>query len=1295
MNEKKLTPALETSPKKFKGSLARRLVGTLLIFILLPLSLLAGAAYYRAHDLLREQAIGQTKELLVAQLGAVDKEIQQKQAGLQRLLASNDFAILTELALHANPSGSGFEEIRKSVIGEFKTLNDNQKALAFDQFIIMDTDGNVKVASQPKWQGQKIADITFLKNITPENPSVISYSLAPLFENQFSLLTVLEYKTSIGGSSLGYIIGVTESAQMEEVLRPIHALSPLASAYFILPTGDFISIDSESSDFKRMGTVSQSQQEVLPPALAELQQTNNLSPQSYEVSLANGANTLTQLQWFPAMHTGVAISVDTNTVYGGLNSLASFIIWLVLIVLLATSLIIFFAISRITKPLRSLANITTQFAEGSWDSRAVVQSEDEVGLLANSFNQMADELSRTHRSLENTADARARQIRTAAEVAQNITSFTKLSDVLNQTVELLVEQFDLYQASIFLADASGKNVEFKTGSGPATQRLKEQKYQVAVGSASIIGWVCANNQARITSRAQDEQDQIKSELLAEARSEATAPISIGNLMLGALDIQSAQAEAFTDETIIMLQTLASQVATAIQNSGLSEASQVNFNELSRLYRASRLIAKASNENEILQISAEALEEAPYTAFLLEVASDQIRLVRPSNISAASVLQKIPRSVNIPPDEIQQALANGSLITSELVELPSVIHTFIGSLGLASIALLPIKKADELSAVLVVGSSEAKASNAFIQPYENLADLISISLEKADAEYQTKRHLKEVESLALISEAISTSSDLSNFFSVLHDKIKQVVGDFSFVVSLYDEKNDTISVPFSYENGKLLSFDAFPRGEGLTSILLRTRQPLMLLENTEARVIELGAKVQGRLPKSLMGVPLLVQNKAIGALLLQDIEHENAFTNDNLIFFTTLASQVAGVVNNVRLLEESNQRALQLETAAEIARDISGSLNLDELLIKAVNLIYERFEFYHAAVFLKDLSSEFAVIREATGDAGAQLKRAGHKIGVGSKSIVGFVSGRGEQLVVNDTAKDATYYANPMLPDTRAEAAFPLKVGDRILGVLDVQSTKAYAFTEDSLKSLQILADQIAIAVVNTELFAETQEHLSQHRLLHHITTTAASGTTLEEALESAVTGLQVTLGGDRVTILLADREKKHLEIKAAKGYSEDTMDISVSIGEGVTGWAAANRRPLRIRDVAEDQRYIQVSSNTRSELAVPLIYRNELLGVLNVESEKIDAYTENDEEMLGTLGGSLAAIIANARLLEQIRQQIERERIVYEVTSKIRRSTDIQAILTTTASELTRITGSRQTKIKIDPENGNGKKENK
>jgi len=456
-----------------------------------------------------------------------------------------------------------------------------------------------------------------------------------------------------------------------------------------------------------------------------------------------------------------------------------------------------------------------------------------------------------------------------------------------------------------------------------------------------------------------------------------------------------------------------------------------------------------------------------------------------------------------------------------------------------------------------------------------------------------------------------------------------------------------------------------------------------VEDTEKRSIAMGAKVAGRAAKSWLGVPMVARGEAIGAIIIQDLEKEHSFDEGDLRFVMAIANQISGALYNIRLLDESRRSALQFETAAEIARDISSSLNLDELLQKAVSLIRSRFEFYHAGIFLKDLSGEFIVIREATGEAGAQMKRAGYKLGVGSKSVIGFVSGRGEVLVVNDTARDATYHFNALLPDTRSEAAIPLKIGERIVGVLDVQSTETYAFAEDNLRTLQILADQLAVAVVNTELFAETQEHLAQHRLLHHITTTAASGTTLDEALQSAVNGLQVTLGGDRVSILLVDREKKALVVRAAVGYANEVYDLHIPMGDGITGWAAAHRRTLRVNNVLQDARYIEGSPNTRSEIAIPLLYRSELLGVLNVESEQVSAYAENDEELLGTLGGSLAAIIANARLLEQIRSQVERERVLFEITDKIRRTTDMETILTTTVSELTRAVGANRAKIKV------------
>ena len=650
---------------------------------------------------------------------------------------------------------------------------------------------------------------------------------------------------------------------------------------------------------------------------------------------------------------------------------------------------------------------------------------------------------------------------------------------------------------------------------------------------------------------------------------------------------------------------------------------------------------------------------------------------------------IPRGIELPVEEMETFLKNGTLLVDfrDDLTIPETLLTYPKQLGCETAAYVPILQEGRLRGLVLIGARKGQVLNDdVVDAFTRTIRLTTTSLLPINPPSQplvTDRRTLEAKALNNLLTVAATMKDLHSFYTSIHEQVRTVVGDHGFLIALYDEKTNSISVPYLFEDGKFSSVDTFPLGEGLTSILIRTHEPLMLVEDTLKHATAMGAKIAGKPAQSWLGVPMLAQGEPIGAIIVQDLDAEHAFDEDDLQFVTSVANQVSSSIYNIRVLEQSRQTAVQFETAAEIARDISSSLDLDELLKKATDLIRSRFDFYHAGIFLKDLLGEFVVIREATGDAGAQMKRAGHKLGVGSKSVVGFVAGNGEQLVVNDTTRDATYYANPLLPETRAEAAIPLKVGDRIVGVLDVQSKKPFSFAEESLRTLQILADQLAIAVVNSELFAETQEHLAQHRLLHHITTTAASGTTLDEALQSAVNGLQVTLGGDRVSIMLADREKKSLLVRAAIGYTDDVYEMSIPVGNGITGWAAAHRRTLRINNVQDDARYIAGSANIRSEMTVPLIYRSELLGVLNVESELPSAYTETDEELLGTLGGSLAAIIANARLLEQIRAQAERERVLYEITDKIRRTTDMQTILTTTVSELTRAVGANHAHIQV------------
>jgi GAF domain-containing protein/HAMP domain-containing protein len=957
-----------------------------------------------------------------------------------------------------------------------------------------------------------------------------------------------------------------------------------------------------------------------------------------------------------------------------------------------------FTAQQIVQPIESLVKTAQDISAGDLSKlvEVTVTRHDEIGTLAEAFNSMVSQLRKLYRSLELQVQERTRQIRTAAEVAQGITTSFNLDELLQTTVKLIVERFGFYHAGIFLIDSSGRHASLRAAHGPSVDELMKRDHQLEVGSDSIVGWASANLKPRVAADVDQDSVYRKNPLLPNTRAEAGFPIALGGVALGVLDVQSTEPQVFDEEMVIVLQTLANQLATAIQNTTLSDSAKIDVSDAERLYRVSHEIAQAESEDTALAAAGRVMKESPHPSILMQLSEqggEVMSINNPIHLKGAVVGQKF----NIKIQDYAYQLHTPTLVNdlSKTENLPMGLTRPLRDIGCKSGAFLPVLVQGQPSAMLLIGEQPGQPlTSMVVRPYTGITDMLGATLEKIKILQDQKARLAELEALASFNQVALSLNDETTFYASLQAQVQRVIGRYSFLVALYDEKTNSINIPYLYEEGKIQTIEPLPLGEGLTSILIRTRQSLLLVEDTEKKALAMGAKIQGQPARSWMGVPLLINEKPIGALIVQDLENDHSFDERDLHFLEELGRQLAGVIQNTRLLDQSRQSALQLQTAAEIARDISGSLNLDELLLRGVNLIRDRFSFYHASIFLLDLRGEYAVIREATGDAGAQMKRIGHKLAVGSKSIVGYVSGRGESLVVNDTLKDATYYANPILPDSRSEAAIPLKVGERIVGVLDVQSTHPYSFTEENMRTLELLADQLAVAVVNTELFSETQEHLSQQRLLHHITTSAASGATLEDALDTSVKGLQVTLGGDRVSILLLDKDPKILEMRASMGYSEEAANIRVPVDTGITGWVAAHRKPLRIDDVTKDPRYISVSENTRSELALPLIYRNELLGVLNVESEQVAAYTENDEEMLGTLAGSLAAVIANARLVAQIRRQAERERLLYEVTSKIRRSTDMQTILATTASELTMAIGARHAHIKIDSgEQGNNNSE--
>ena len=1275
--------ALAPNASKFRNRLARSIVLALLGFAVLPVLVMGFAGYLRAQSLLERQVSTQLQGLANVQGESLNQTVQTKEFRLDRVARRTGFLDAANHLQNRSFSNFYFEQLN----AEFDIVNRPDGQPVFDDFFIINSEGVIYGASKVEWVGISLADSPYYSQLGEEVGTTGLYDFGRPFDNEFVIYSKLKL-FSPDGESLGLLVGVSREESVRVYLDSIQTANPSVTAYFVSSNDVYVWIDPYRKVL--MSFKPQVEQDAI---IGDFLAAPMASEELLTFINAEGIEVVAQAYPVDQINSDLIIEIPSEVAFDQLQSLGPFTVILFFGTLLMLGVVLWMATNRVVKPLLRLSDATQKFAEGDWKSRSDIERDDEIGALSYSFNTMADELTELYHTLTQQVDNRTEYIRTAAEVAQSIATTFNLDELLRKTARLIVERFGYYHAGVFMLDSAGKTARLRAAYGPSADEMLKRGHSLEVGSASIVGWVSATNSPHAASDVGDDIVHFKNVLLPDTRAEAGIPISIGDNVLGVLDVQSTYPEAFDEATISVLVTLSNQIATAIQNVNLFESTDVNLNELERLYRATKDVAQERTVRGILNVTSRTLRDAPFITALFTPKGRGMEIFSIHDPDHDISDISFPEFINVSLDEVNTRISESKQIINlkESTYFPKAFISVPRQLGCVVMSLVPIMNQDKIEAIMLIGTqTEEYLTPAAMQPYVNLNDMITTTFERNEASRLTERRLAELESISIMNQTTATAPDLESLFPALHEQVRQILGDFAFLVALYDEVTDTIQVPYLYEHGEVGKLDTFPLGEGLTSIIIHTGQPLMIVEDTEKRSAALGAKLVGKPAKSWLGSPMQVSGKIIGALIVQDLENEHSFDENSLRFINTLASQVSGAIHNVQLLEESRRRTVELESAAEIARDISGSLHIDELLYKAVNMIRDRFNFYHASVFLIDQLGEYAVIRESTGEAGAQLKRNGHKLGVGSKSTVGYVVGRGEPLVIENTDKDATYYANPLLPDTRAEAAIPLKVGERILGALDIQSEKPYTFTDEVLQTLNIIADQLAVAVINTELFADTQEHLSQHRLLQHITTSAASGTTLEEALRGAVQGLQVTLGGDRVAIMLVDSEGKDLIIGSAIGYSEeDIEEIRIPIGSGITGWVARNKKTVRVDDIHADPRYIAVSTNTRSELAVPLVFRNDLLGVLNVESELANAYNDETEEMLGTLAGSLAAIIANARLLQQVRRQAERERMLYEVTSRIRRSTNVQTILATTADELTKAIGARHAKVQIKvAENG-------
>lgn len=340
---------------------------------------------------------------------------------------------------------------------------------------------------------------------------------------------------------------------------------------------------------------------------------------------------------------------------------------------------------------------------------------------------------------------------------------------------------------------------------------------------------------------------------------------------------------------------------------------------------------------------------------------------------------------------------------------------------------------------------------------------------------------------------------------------------------------------------------------------------------------------------------------------------------------------------------TQKRAAQFQAIAQVGKAITSIQNLEELLPYITQVASEQLGYYHIGIFLLDKNKEYSVLSAANSEGGKRMLERGHKLKIGQEGIVGYVASLGKARIALDTGADAVFFDNPDLPSTHSELGLPLNVGSKIIGVLDVQSEQPSAFDQEDVELLTVLAEQVSLAIQNSQRFEETQKAMAE--------VDAISKQYLRQEWQS------IAQGGEYLGYHLT---KNKLEPLANRFETADIIEASKS-GQ------------LKL-----------VKEQAQNRLTIPVKLRGEVIGVLNLQSSGGRAWKNDVIDIAQAIADRVALAMENARLLESSQNQAARERTVGEITSKIGASVNLRNVLQTAVEELGRILPGSDVVIQIE-----------
>ena len=523
----------------------------------------------------------------------------------------------------------------------------------------------------------------------------------------------------------------------------------------------------------------------------------------------------------------------------------------------------------------------------------------------------------------------------------------------------------------------------------------------------------------------------------------------------------------------------------------------------------------------------------------------------------------------------------------------------------------------------------------------LANQTALALERAIVFDDLQRRNKELDALSRISQAVNFTLAADDVLELIYTQTSKVLDTRNFYIAMIDEKRGMMRFAFYIEGTeRLYPDDEWPIETGLMGDIMRRGQPIVT-DDYVAECERRGLKAGGRPGKAWMGVPLSGGDHPLGLMAVSDFRPEVTYTQEQLQIFAAIADQAASVLYKTRLYRQTEERARQLAVLNEVGSSITSTLDLRTVLETIVAKAIELLEAEAGSLLLVDDQHNELVFEVTFGPAAEDLR--GQRLPFG-KGIVGAVAQTRQPQIVNEAQTDVRWLRDvdrTTAFSTRSIVAVPMINKNRVIGVLElINKREADRFTEDDQQLLTAFATNAAVAVDNARLFTMTDQALASRldelSMLQEIDRQLNTSLDIKRVLDLTLDwGLRMT-NATAGSVGLVNREQNTIDLIAAREYTY--QPASLPLDRGLAGAVAKSGQPILVNEVSQDARYVAGSAATLSQMSVPIKRESDVIGVMNLECNKLNAFGILQLDTANRLADHAATAVINAQLYQEVRR---------------------------------------------------------